>query len=145
MQSLEFVKGLIGLIVFVAATIAALLQLQIRKKIPAVFNPRGPVLLDWHRWAGRTALAGCFLNGAMCLMIGLYPVLYTGPRYLAHGSAAIVAAVVFAGKVMSQRRRIRWGVRNVLPIGLFLWSLQAAIFAVITLHALWIGGQALLR
>jgi len=145
MQSLESVKGLIGLIVIVAATLAALIQLQIRKKIPAVFKPRGPVLLDWHRWAGRTALAGFFLNGVMCLMVGLYPVLYTGPRYLVHGSVAIVAAVVFAGKVWSQRKRNRWGVRNVLPVGLFLWSLQAAIFVVITVPALCIGGQALLR
>ena len=115
MNTLLFVKGLVGLIVFLAAIGALLMQLQTRKVFPPILKVKGPRLLTWHRWLGRTALAGMVFNGALCLLIGLYPALRSDPRHLAHSILAILLAIAFLSKVWVTRRKIRWGIKQILP------------------------------
>ena len=142
MRSLEFVKGLIGVIVFVGATGAALLQLQLRRKIPPLFRGKPAVLLNLHRWLGRAALAAFVLNSTLCLTVSTYPGALRVPRYLAHGLVAALALGLFAAKLVSSRRHIQWGVRHALALGLSLWAAQVVICGIITVHALIVSASA---
>ncbi|UCC63952.1 MAG: hypothetical protein JSV36_02505 [Anaerolineae bacterium] len=137
MDSLLFVKGLIGLAVFIAAIGALITQLQIRKKIPPVLRARPQVLRNWHLWMGRVALGGFVLNSTLCLLIGLYPAPRTDPRHLAHSILATLCVVFFLGKVWVTRRKVRWAMRRILPLGMFVFALQTAIFLTATVFALW--------
>jgi hypothetical protein len=136
-NALLFVKGLIGLIVFAAAAGALITQLQIRKVIPAIFRVKTPVLLNWHRWLGRVSLGGFVLNSVICMLIGFYPALRTDPRHLAHSLLSILCAVVFLGKVWVTRRRVRWGLQRIVPLGASLFVLQAGVFLTATVFAIW--------
>jgi hypothetical protein len=136
MPILELTKGTVGLIVFLAATGAALLQLQMRHKIPPLFRGKPAVLLNWHRWLGRTALVAFVMNASSCLISGSYYEALFLPRYLIHGIVAVIAAAIFCVKLISSRRRIKWGVRNALQLGVSLWAAQVLIFGLITVHAL---------
>jgi hypothetical protein len=137
MDTLLFVKGLIGVIVFAAAIGALVTQLQIRKKIPPIIRAKTPTLLSWHRWLGRTALGGFVLNSTICLLVGLYPALRADPRHLLHGLLAVLCAAVFLGKVWTTRGRIKWGMKRILPLGVTLFVLQMGVFLTATVFAIW--------
>ena len=81
MNALFLVKGSTGLIVCLAAVFALLTQLQVHKIPLAILNVKDPVLLTWHRWAGRIALGGFVLNRMICQLVGVYAV--HGDAYLA--------------------------------------------------------------
>jgi hypothetical protein len=137
MDSLLFVKGLIGLIVFVAAIGALITQLQIRKKIPAVLRAHPRTLRNWHLWMGRTALGGFVLNSMLCLLLGLYPAPRTDLRHLVHGILGTLGAAFFLGKVWITRHRVKWAMKRIVPLGLLVFALQTAIFATATVFAIW--------
>jgi hypothetical protein len=137
MDSLLFVKGLIGLIVFVAALGALITQLQIRKKIPAILRAHPRMLRSWHLWMGRIALGGFVLNSMICLLVGLYPAPRTDLRHLAHGILATLGVVFFLGKVWITRRRVRWAMKRIVPLGVIVFAFQTAIFLTATVFAIW--------
>lgn len=131
--TIRFVKGLIGLIVFAAAIGALITQLQIRKKIPPVFRAENAVLLNRHRRLGRIALGGFILNSVICLLIGFYPVMLTDARHLSHSILAFFCTVLFLGKVWITRRKIRAGIKRIIPIGIVVFALNLGIFATATI------------
>jgi hypothetical protein len=137
MNTLIFVKGLTGCIVFLAAVVATLLQLQTRKLIPAVFPLKGARLTRWHLWMGRTALGGTLFVSVVCILIGFYPIPRLDPRHLIHIALGLLTALAFAGKLFIVRRRVRWGMQHMLPLGLGMLTLQVGIFASATAFALW--------
>jgi len=137
MDSLLFVKGLIGLVVFVAAIGALITQLQIRKKIPPVLRASPKVLRNWHLWMGRVALGGFVLNSAICLLVGLYPAPRTDPRHLAHSILATLCVVFFLGKVWITRRKVRWAMKRIVPLGGLVFAFQTTIFLTATVFAIW--------
>ncbi len=137
MNTLLFVKGLIGLIVIVPALIAFLTQAQIRKKIPPIFKANNPALLKWHRWTGRIALGGFVLNSVICLLIGVYPAFPFTPRYIAHSALSVLCTFVFLGKVYVTRRKVKWGIKRIVPWGIALFALHVGIFLTATVFALW--------
>ena len=137
MDTLLFVKGLIGVIVFVAAIGALVTQLQIRKKIPPIIKAKPLTLLNWHRWLGRTALGLFVLNSVICLLVGFYPALRADPRHLIHGLVAALCALVFLGKVWTTRGRIKPGLKRIVPIGVTLFILQTGVFLTATVFAIW--------
>jgi hypothetical protein len=137
MDSLLFVKGLIGLVVFVAAIGALITQLQIRKKIPPVLKASPKVLRNWHLWMGRVALGGFVLDSTLCLLIGLYPVPRTDPRHLAHSILSTLCAAFFLGKVWITRRKVRWAMKRILFWGTLVFALQTGVFLTATVSAIW--------
>ena len=137
MDSLLLVKGLIGLVVFIAAIGAAITQLQIRKKIPPVLKASPKVLRNWHLWMGRVALGGFVLNSTLCLLIGLYPAPRTDPRHLAHSILATLCVVFFLGKVWITRRKVRWAMKRIVPLGALVFVFQTVIFLTATVFAIW--------
>ena len=137
MNTLLFVKGLIGLLVFLAAGGAALTQLQNRKLIGPLLPLQGPALLAWHRRLGRIALAGFVLNSVICLELGFYPALRTDPRHVIHSILGVLLAIAFFGKVWVTRRKLRWGLRRIVIWGGVVFVLHAGVFASATIFALW--------
>ena len=129
-------KGPVGLVVFLAVLGAALLQMQVRRIIPAVLPGRPAALVAWHRGLGRVALAGFLLNSALCLALiaglGFPPTL----RYMLHAILAVLCALAFGGKVWVVRRKVRWGVARLVPLGAGLAALQTGVFLTGTLFAL---------
>lgn len=137
MDSLVFVKGLIGVLVFLAAIGALITQLQIRKRIPPIIRAGPKVLRQWHLWLGRTALGGIVLNSALCLLIGLYPAPRTDARHLAHSAVATVGLALLLGKGLATRRKVKWAMKRIVTIGLVVFALQAAVFLTATVFAIW--------
>ena len=136
MDTLLFVKGIIGVVVFVAAIIALLTQLQMRKRISPIIKASPKVLRSWHLWMGRIALAAFVLNSVICLLIGMYPAFRSDPRHLVHGLVASLCLVVFLGKTWITRRKIKWGMKRVVVLGIVLFSLQLAVFMSATVFAI---------
>jgi hypothetical protein len=136
-NSLLFVKGLIGVMVFLSAAGAALLQLQARKVIPPIIKRPGPFLLKWHRWLGRIALAGTVLNSVICVLIGLYPALRSDPRHLAHMTLGALLMVVFLSKLYALRRKFKWANKRALAWGAAVLALQAGVFLTATVFAIY--------
>jgi hypothetical protein len=136
-NTLLFVKGLIGLIVFVAAVGALITQLQSRKLIPPILRLKPAALLNWHRWSGRVALIGVVLDGVICIEIGLYPVLRTDPRHLIHSVLGVLLAGFFLGKVWAVRRKLKWAMKRIIPWGVAVFILQTGVFLSATLFAIW--------
>lgn len=138
MNALLFVKGLIGLVVFVAALGALITQLQIRTKIPTIPGVKASALRVWHRWLGRVALWGFVLNSMLCLLVGFYPAPRGDPRHLVHSLLSVICAVVFLGKIWITRRKIRWGLRRIVPLGATLFILHVGVFLTATVFAVWV-------
>jgi len=136
-NTLLFVKGLIGLIVFIAAIGALITQLQSRKLIPPILRLKPAALLHWHRWSGRVALIGVVLDSVICIEIGLYPVLRRDPRHVIHIILGVLLAGFFLGKVWTVRRKLKWGMKRIIPWGIGVFILQAGVFLSATLFALW--------
>lgn len=137
MNTLLFVKGLIGLIVFVAAIGALVTQLQSRKIIRPVLRLKPAALLQWHRWSGRVALIGVVLDSVICMEIGLYPVLRWEPRHVAHIALATLLAGFFLGKVWVVRRKLKWGLKRIIAWGIGVFVLQTGVFLSATVFAIW--------
>jgi hypothetical protein len=136
-DSLIFVKGLIGVLVFLCAVGALLTQLQMRKRIPPIIRAQPKALRRWHHWFGRAALAGFVLNSTICSLIGLYPVPRTDFRHLAHSILAALCLLVFLAKGWITRLRIKWGMKHILNIGWLLFALQSMVFVSATVFAIW--------
>jgi len=136
-DSLVFVKGLIGALVFLAAIGALITQLQMRKRIPAIIKAGPKVLRQWHLWLGRVALGGFILNSTICLLIGLYPTPRTDVRHLTHGILATLGAVLLLGKGWATRRRVKWAMKRIVTFGILVFALQAAVFLTATVFAIW--------
>jgi hypothetical protein len=136
-NTLLFVKGLIGVIVIVAAIGALLSQLQSRKLIPPVFRLVGPALLKWHRWLGRIALGGTVLNSVICMEIGLYPALRADSRHLIHIILGFALAIALLSKTWVMRRKLKWALKRAVPWGIAVFILQAGVFATATAFAIW--------
>ena len=144
MNVLFFVRGLISLIVVSAACTALLTQLQIRKILPAILNVKNPVLLTWHRWAGRIAMGGFILHRTMCLLVGVhlfqrnaYLSFPLEPRHFAHGILSALCAAAVLSKIWVTRRKVKpgqkwalssWGV-SVFIIGASFTTLTCALAA----------------
>jgi hypothetical protein len=114
MNALFFVKGSTGLIVLLAAVFALLTQLQVRKIPPAILNVKNPVLLTWHRWAGRIALGGFVLTRMICQLVGVYPTFPLEARHFAHGVLSALCAAAILSKIWVTRRQVRWGKKRIL-------------------------------
>ncbi len=129
-------KGPVGLVVFLAALGAAFLQMQARRIIPSVLPARVGVLVAWHRWLGRAALAGFLADSVFCLIViaalGFPPT----PRYTLHAVLAVSGALAFGAKVWVVRRKVRWGMARLVPLGAGLALLQAGVFLTGPLFAL---------
>jgi len=136
-NSLAFVKGLIGLIVFIAAIGALATQLQSRKLIPAIFRLKGPALLKWHRWLGRIALGGTVLDGMLCMEVGLYPALRTDTRHLIHMAFGVLLAIALLSKAWVLRRKLKWALRRAVSWGIVVFILEAGVFGSATVFAIW--------
>ena len=137
MDSLVFVKGVIGVLVFLAAIGAFVIQMQMRKRIPPIIKASPKVLRQWHLWLGRTALGGFVLNSMICLLIGLYPAPRIDVRHLAHGILAAVGLALLLGKALATRRKVKWAMKRIVPIGIAVFALQAAVFLTATVFAVW--------
>jgi hypothetical protein len=131
MDALFFVKGLIGLTVFCAAVLALLTQLQIQKRVPAIFGVKDAVLLEWHRRAGRVALGGFVLSRMMGFLLGAYPDFPFEARHLAHGALSALCAVAVLSKIWAARRQVRWGRKQALTWGASIFVLGAG-FSILT-------------
>lgn len=129
-------KGPVGLVVFLAVLGAALIQMQTRRLIPPVLRSKPASLSAWHRTLGRVALAGFLVDSAFCLVViaalGFPPT----PRYTFHAALAVLGALTFGAKVWVVRRKVRWGMARLLPLGAALALLQTGIFLTGPLFAL---------
>jgi hypothetical protein len=114
MNALFFVKGSTGLIVFLAAVFALLTQLQVRNIIPVTFRVKNPVLLEWHRWAGRIALGGFVLNRMICQLVGVYPTFPFEARHFAHGVLSALCAAAILSKIWVTRGKVKWEKKRIL-------------------------------
>lgn len=131
MNVLLFVRGLIGLVVVSAAVTALLTQLQIRKILPAVLNVNDPVLLTWHRWAGRIAMGGFVLHRTMYLLVGVhlfqsntYSFFSLEPRHFAHSILSALCAAAVLSKIWVTRRKVEQGGKRALSS----WDVTVFIF-----------------
>jgi hypothetical protein len=137
MNALFFVKGSTGLMVVLAAVFALLTQLQVRKILPAILNVKDPVLLTWHRWAGRVALGGFVLNRMICQLVGVYPTFPFEARHLAHGVLSALCAVAILSKIWVTRRQVRWGKRRILAWVVTLFIVGASFSTLTGALAAW--------
>ena len=137
-------NSLIGPIVFFAAVIALLTQLQIHKKVHAIFGVEYPVLLAGHRWAGRIALGGfvlkrmmglfsdsCSTYGDTCLAFPFKP------QHLTHGALSALCAAAVVSKIRVTQRRARRRTRGVLAWRATSFFLGASFFILTCVLAAW--------
>lgn len=136
MATILALKGPVGLVVLLATLGAAFVQMHLRRLIPPVLRGRPAALAAWHRWLGRAALAGFLVDSAFCLaVIGALGFPLT-PRYGLHAACAVLGAAAFGGKVWVVRRKVRWGMARLVPLGAGLALLQVGVFLTGPLFAL---------
>lgn len=137
LNGLLMAKGVVAVSTFVAALVAFLTMMQMRKKLPAILPGTAK---DWRRWhvlSGRLCL-GLFTLLAfigMTLALYLYPPATT--RSWLHVIVSIAATIAFVGKVVIVRRRAQPWFRQLLPYGIALFVLHLAIFLTATIWAYW--------
>lgn len=136
MATIFAVKGQVGLVVILAALGAAFLQMQARRIIPPVLRVRPAALSAWHQLLGRVALVGFLLNSALCILVIVSLGFPPTPRYTLHTVLAVLCALVFGAKVWVVRRRVRWGMARLVPLGAALALLQLGVFLTSTLFVL---------
>lgn len=136
MATIFAVKGQVGLVVILAALGAAFLQMQARRIIPPVLRARPAALSAWHQLLGRVALVGFLLNSALCILVIVSLGFPPTPRYTLHTVLAVLCALVFGAKVWVVRRRVRWGMARLVPLGAALALLQLGVFLTSTLFVL---------
>jgi hypothetical protein len=114
MNALFLARNLISPIVCSAAIFALLTQLQIHNIIPTIYGVKNPVLLKWHRWAGRIAIGGFVLDRMICQLLGEYPTFPFEARNFAHGVLSALCAVAVLSKVWVTWPKGKWGRKRIL-------------------------------
>jgi hypothetical protein len=115
MNALLFVQDLTGFIVVCAAIIALLTQVQIIQKTRTIFGVGNPVLLKWHRWAGRIALGGFVSSRIISSSLDWSPALLFRPQRLTHSVLSVLCAVAVLSKIWIKQREMEWEINRVLP------------------------------
>lgn len=111
MNSLYFIKALIGTMLFFSGLGAMLTAQQRLVRLPKALVLRPRVQAEWHRRYGHIALGALWMNGALGLMLLVYPPVLKDIRGVSHSSVAGALAVVLLAKAYLARRRVRWGMR----------------------------------
>jgi len=137
LNGLLVVKGIVATITFVAALIAFLTMMQIRKKIPAILPGNAAALRRWHLISGRISLVSTIFLAFIGMGLALYLYPPSSLRPWLHVVAGVLTTLWFAGKVVTVRRKLQPWMKQLLPIGVILFVLHVVIFLTATIWAYW--------
>ena len=134
-NGLLMAKGVVALTTFVTASIAWLTMMQMRKKIPAILPAKPADLRRWHVISGRISLVTFILLAFIGLGLALYLYKPSAIRPWIHVTVSITTTLVFGAKVIVVRRKIQPWFKQLIPFGIVLMILHAAIFFSATVWA----------